>query len=355
MLQQEQGYHPALMVEGARAHPSARPDVRVGIVSWNTAPLLDRCLAALPAALGDLRAEIVVVDNASSDGSVGVARSHSGVEVRSRGENSGYAVAMNEALAGTTAPILIALNPDTEPSPGSLAALASEFERDPSVGLVVPALIGGDGRPQKSIYPYPGVVAALENGFVPPSLRRRARAGGTVADPIRGRGYAGRTTFCADHWAVGAVHGIRAAALAGRDPYCTRWFMYAEDIELCWRLHQTGWRLAVRSDVDVVHHGNAAGRQRWGDRATLELRSLPAIYDWIWTDRSPALGRATAATNLVGVAGKELALRLGGAAYRGPGSDRWHDRAAELATLRRYHAAVLSRGPVGVERPPNGS
>ena len=131
--------------------------------------------------------------------------------------------------------------------------------------------------------------------------------------------------------------------------------MYAEDIELCWRLHQTGWGLAVRHDVEVVHHGNAAGRQRWGDEEPLELRSLPAIYDWMWTDRSPALGRATAAVNLVGVAGKELALRLGGTVLRGPDSDRRHARAAELTTLRRYHTAVLRRGPVGVERPPKVS
>ena len=349
-----QHYHPVL-VEGAGTHSAATPDVRVGIVSWNTAQLLDRCLTSLPAALGDLRAEIVVVDNASSDGSARVARSHPGVEVRARGQNSGYAVAMNEALSGTSAPTLIALNPDTEAPPGSLAALAADLVQDPSLGLVVPTLVDGDGRPQRSIYPFPGILTALENGFVPPGLRRpwpvsrlrlRSSAGGQAGDDILRR-----------QWAVGAVHCIRAAALAGRAPYCARWFMYAEDIELCWWLRRAGWRLAQRHDVAVVHHGNAAGQQRWGTGATLELRSLPNIYDWLWTDRSAALGRATAAVNVAGVSSKELALRLGVAAYRGrgPAADRWMGRAAELATLRQYHAAVLAGGPRGVDEPPPGS
>ena len=67
--------------------------VRVGIVSWNTAVLLDRCLAALPAALGDIEAEVVVVDNASSDESASVAEAHPGVTVIRSPENVGYAKA----------------------------------------------------------------------------------------------------------------------------------------------------------------------------------------------------------------------------------------------------------------------
>ena len=95
------------------------PDVRVGIVSWNTAALLDRCLSALPAALGGLRAEVIVVDNASADDSVNVARGHAGVRVELQSENLGYARGMNLALAGSTAPVLLALNPDTEAAPSA--------------------------------------------------------------------------------------------------------------------------------------------------------------------------------------------------------------------------------------------
>ncbi|MDQ1359404.1 MAG: hypothetical protein QOG44_3777, partial [Acidimicrobiaceae bacterium] len=65
-------------------------EVRVGIVSWNTAALLDRCLDALPAALGDMSAEVVVVDNASSDGSAERAAAHDSVTVVRNETNAGY-------------------------------------------------------------------------------------------------------------------------------------------------------------------------------------------------------------------------------------------------------------------------
>src|SRR4051794_8681321 len=91
------------------------PEVRVGIVSWNTADHLRACLEALPAALGDLDAEVVVVDNAPDDDSVAVATSL-GVQVVRNRQNRGYARAMNQAVVGAPTDFVIALNPDTVPS-----------------------------------------------------------------------------------------------------------------------------------------------------------------------------------------------------------------------------------------------
>jgi GT2 family glycosyltransferase len=131
--------------------------VRVGIVSWNTAALLDRCLAALPAATNGLNAEVVLVDNASSDHSVEVARRHAGVTVVANEENVGYARGMNQALthdAGPTPPeVLIALNPDTVPPPGSLTRLVEDLLGQPEVGLIVPQLLNPDGTLQHSVSP----------------------------------------------------------------------------------------------------------------------------------------------------------------------------------------------------------
>ena len=104
-------------------------DVRVGIVSWNTAEWLDRCLSALPAALGELEAEVVVVDNASSDGSADRAAAFGWADVRRSDDNVGYSRAMNVALADTDAPTLLALNPDTEPPPRSLERLVALLDR----------------------------------------------------------------------------------------------------------------------------------------------------------------------------------------------------------------------------------
>src|SRR3954447_47854 len=98
-------------------------DVRVGIVSWNTGECLGQCLDALPAALEGVDAEIVVVDNASSDDSADVAAARPWVRVVRNDVNLGYAKAMNQALGGTEAEFLLAVNPDTVCPPGSLSAL----------------------------------------------------------------------------------------------------------------------------------------------------------------------------------------------------------------------------------------
>ncbi len=304
-------------------------DVRVGIVSWNTAALLDRALTSLHDALGDLAAEVVVVDNASNDSSVEVARSHRGVEVVTNDSNVGYARAMNQALAGTRARALIALNPDTEAPPGSLEKLVTTLGERPDAALVAPALVDSNGLAQRSVYPYPGLVQALETGFVPRAWRRD---GGSRSSPIR---------TLRRRWAVGAVHCIRKAALGAELPYSTRWFMYVEDIELCWRLERSGWSNLLREDVTVVHHGNAAGMQRWGEGADLELKSLANIYDWLFSYRSPFQARATALVNVLGVGAKRCAFQAGAAVAGKRRALQWRERATELGHLSEYHSRIL--------------
>lgn len=276
--------------------------VRVGIVSWNTAELLDRCLAALPDALGGLDAEVVVVDNGSSDASADIARGHAGVRVEAVGENLGYARGMNRALGGTGAEVLVALNPDTEPGTGTLRALIERLLADPRAGCVAPRLVHPDGSLQHSVHRFPSLRLAAAANLLPVPL-------------LRGR--LGRRLWiegCADHrssgpvdWAIGAVHVLRTAAV-GERPYSERWFMYVEDLDLCWRLRTTGWDVVLAGDVEVVHVGNAAGAQQWGEART--GRWLDATYDWYATARGPLTARTYAALNLAGATAKGGWARL---------------------------------------------
>ncbi|HWW52192.1 MAG TPA: glycosyltransferase family 2 protein [Acidimicrobiales bacterium] len=267
--------------------------IRVGIVSWNTADLLDHCLAALPAALGGLDAEVVVVDNASSDSSGAVARRHHDVAVVVHDGNLGYARAMNHALSGSSAPVLIALNPDTVPAPGSLKSLAERLEQDPELGLVVPRLRNPDGSVQHSVYRFPSPAVAAAVSFVPPRWQH-----GRIGQRYWLEGASPHDHSTDIDWAIGAVHAMRADALQGADPYSLRWFMYVEDLDLCWRLHQRGWRCRLEVDAEVIHVGNAAGSQAWGsDR---RQRWLPATYDWYDLAKGRGARRRWAALNAVG-------------------------------------------------------
>jgi GT2 family glycosyltransferase len=315
----------------APAPPSRR--VRVGIVSWNTAALLERCLAALPAALGDRDAEIVVVDNASRDESVAVARRHHGVRVVANATNEGYARAMNRALADTDAGVLVALNPDTEPPPGSLARLADVLDRDPTVGIVAPRLLDPDGTTQHSVYRFPSLTVAAAVSGLP------VRAHRAVGRRLWLEGHSPHDRSGAVDWAIGAVHVIRRAALGGEPPYRERWFMYVEDLDLCWRLGRAGWRVWFAADVEVPHVGNASGAQAWGDDR--RARWLDATYDWYALERGRRAARVWALVQVAGLSAK-LAVNGVGGFVPTPGAPARRAWARELRTWVRLHAAKLA-------------
>jgi GT2 family glycosyltransferase len=317
------------------------PDVRVGIVSWNTAALLDRCLAALPAALGDLRAEVVVVDNASSDESAEVAARHDVTLVRSD-TNEGYARGMNRALAATEAPVLLALNPDTEPPPGSLAALVGRLHAEPTAAVVVPRLVHLDGRLQHSVYRFPSVRLAAVVSFVPPRWQR-----GAIGRRWWLEGAAPHDRSGPVDWALGAVHVIRRDAVAGRAPYSERWFMYAEDIELCWRLERQGWTTVLAADVTVPHASNAAGAQAWG--SSRAQRYWAASYDLYAGMHRPLAARGWAAVNTVGVL-VHLAANLAGSVLPGAARGRRVATARSLAKVLPVHARAFALGARSLER-----
>lgn len=317
------------------------PDVRVGIVSWNTADLLDRCLAALPAALGDLHAEIVVVDNASSDPSADVVARHDVTLVRNDA-NEGYARGMNRALTDTEAPVLLALNPDTEPPPGSLAALVDRLDAEPSAAVVVPRLVHLDGRLQHSAYRFPSARLAAIVSFVPPRWQR-----GAIGRRWWLEGAAAHDRSGPVDWAIGAVHAIRRDALAGRPPYSERWFMYAEDIELCWRLSRQGWSTILAADVTVPHASNAAGAQAWG--SSRARRYWAASYDLYAAMHRPLAARGLGAVNTVGVL-VHLAANLAGSALPGAARGQRIATARALAKVLPIHVRALVRGARSLER-----
>lgn len=311
-----------------------RPRVRVGIVSWNTAELLSRCLDALPAALGDLDATVVVVDNASTDDSAAAAR-RPGVTVIVNENNVGYAKAMNQALGNAGADVLVALNPDTEPPPGSLATLVQRLMDRVDVGLVSPALVNPDGSPQHSAYTFPSLRQAVVVNLVPARwqagrIGRRFWLEGTVHDVEPQE----------VEWTIGAVHVIRAEAVDVGRPYSERWFMYVEDLDLCWRLSQSGWGRRLEADIRVPHVGGASASQAWVEGPF--ARWMPASYDWYARARGRLAMRAWAAVNACGVA-----IRLAGSASaalaRRPG-------AAERARWYRNRLPVHARAVFGAAR-----
>ncbi len=136
-------------------------DLRIIIVSWNVREELERCLHSLPEACGSLSYDVVVVDNASEDGTRewlktwGAGRGARGA-VYNEG-NRGFAKACNQGIIGYDARYVLLLNPDTECSPGSLAQFVHEADARPKAGILGPKILNEDGSVQPSVRRFPGV------------------------------------------------------------------------------------------------------------------------------------------------------------------------------------------------------
>jgi N-acetylglucosaminyl-diphospho-decaprenol L-rhamnosyltransferase len=216
------------------------------IVNYNAGPAVTDCVGSVLAQ--EARPEVVVVDNASTDGSVdGLRRAHPDVRIVHSGGNLGYARAANLGIAATGAPIVAVLNPDTVLQPGTGAALVSRFAAEPDLGAAGPRLHNPDGSVYPSARQVPSLVDAVGHGLLffvwrdNPFTRRYREPG---ADPGRARDV---------DWVSGAAVWLRRAALDDVGGWDERYFMYVEDVDLCWRLHRAGWRVAYEPAGTVEH------------------------------------------------------------------------------------------------------
>ncbi len=127
------------------------PEISVAVVAYNSSAWLPGCLSSLQEAGGETRLEVLVVDNASGDGSADlVRRQFPAVKLLANRRNLGYARAVNQAARHATGRYLLILNPDVVVGSGALEVLRAHLDRDPSVGLVAPRLLNPDGSLQYS-------------------------------------------------------------------------------------------------------------------------------------------------------------------------------------------------------------
>jgi N-acetylglucosaminyl-diphospho-decaprenol L-rhamnosyltransferase len=216
------------------------------VVNYNAGAALTDCVGSVLAQ--EPSPELVVVDNASTDGSVdGLRRAHPGVRVVHSGGNLGYARAANLGIAATAAPVVAVLNPDTVLRPGTGAAVAAPFAAEGDLGAVGPRLCNADGSVYPSARRVPSLVDAVGHGLLffvwrdNPFTRRYREIG---ADPDRRRDV---------DWVSGAAVWLRREALDDIGGWDERYFMYVEDVDLCWRLRRAGWRVAYEPAGTVEH------------------------------------------------------------------------------------------------------
>jgi len=243
-------------------------DLAIVIVNYNTRDLLRRCLRSLPPAAGALSYEVLVVDNCSPDGSAAMVRGEfPWVRLMESDHNGGYAYANNLGLRalgyGTSETMavypryVLLLNPDTEVPPQGLAQMVAFMDAHPDVGVAGPKLVRQDGSLDKACrrsFPTPAVsfyrLSGLSRLF--PRSRRFGRYNLTYLD---------ENTQADVDAVVGAFMLLRHEALAQAGLLDEAFFMYGEDLDLCYRIKQRGWRVVYYPAVTVLHVKGAASRQ----------------------------------------------------------------------------------------------
>lgn len=229
------------------------------IVSWNTRDLLTTCLDSLaaPGGMPD-GAEVVVVDNASTDDSVVYLRArYPWVHLIERPTNSGFAVGTNCGLAIARGAHLLLLNSDTQVRPGALAAMTAYLQRHAGAGAVGADMRNSDG----SVQPCAGLAPSLLSETCSVlGLDRKVRA---LTERWRSAPPAGSYLVC--DWVLGAALMIRRAVYEAVGPLDAGYFMYSEEIDWCTRIRASGWQVGTLVGAQVIHHGGGSTR-RTSDR-----------------------------------------------------------------------------------------
>ncbi|MCD6520994.1 MAG: glycosyltransferase family 2 protein [Anaerolineae bacterium] len=255
-------------------------DLAIIIVNYNTRDDLHRCLSSIRQSRGPLHYEVVVVDNSSSDGSAEMVREkHPWVQhLVVNDYNGGYAYANNIGLRllgyAQGRPLeelpryALLLNPDTVLPPEALAEMVAFMDAHPDVGVVGPKLVREDGSLDKACrrsFPTPAVSFYRLSGLAKlfPKSRRFGRYNLTYLDENEQ----------ADVDAVvGAFMLMRSEALEQAGLLDEAFFMYGEDLDLCYRIKEHGWRVVYNPAVTVLHRKGAASRKA-------SRRAIRAFYD----------------------------------------------------------------------------
>jgi N-acetylglucosaminyl-diphospho-decaprenol L-rhamnosyltransferase len=306
----------------------------VAVVSWNTSGLLERCLASLAADAEAGLADVWVVDNASTDGSAEMVRQRFGwAQLRALDENLGFGRAVNLVAEATSSPWVAAANADLEFEPGALRRLVEAGESRQDAGAVAPRLISPDGSTQHSLHPFPGVglgvVYNLRLARVVPGLGDRLCLEGAW-DPERRRSV---------DWAHGALLVVRREAFEQVGLFDERQWMYAEDLDLGWRLARGGWKSLYEPSARVRHEISAAARKAFADER--HARHVAAAYTWMARRRGMLATWAYAALNTAGAAMRWTVLA--GLSRVRPGLKAGRDRERRYIALHRLGLRGRSR------------
>ena len=271
--------------------------VTIAVVNTNAHDLLAACLRSIEPEVNAGLAEAWVVDNASADGSPEmVEREFPWVHLVASPENLGFPQAANLAADRTSGQWFATANEDIELTPGALETLLEAAERHPEAAIIAPRLVLPDGSTQHTVYSFPTFLVTAAHHLGLQRLSRR------LGERLCLEGYWDPERPRKVPWAFAAFVLIRREAFDSVGGFGRDLWMYADDLDLAWRLRTRGWSVWYEPAARVIHHGGAATLATFGDART--ATRMAATYAWMVKRRGLAVTWATA-----GVSYASLALR----------------------------------------------
>ena len=259
------------------------PELAVVVVNYNAGEYLRRCMASIHASTGDVDVEVIVVDNASSDGSADTALAeHPDIRLIRNDRNAGFAAAANQGIEGAAAPFVLLLNPDAEILSGTLSGLVKVARERPRAGAIGALVRNPDRSIQPSARRVPRLGEALGHAFLGP----------LIPDNPFTRSYtmAGwdRSSERAVEWVAGSAMLLRREAIDEVGAFDEGYFMYVEDVDLCTRLRAAGWRVLFSPELEVIHKIGVSTRGQRGRMAFEHSRSIYRYFEK-FRARGPAI------------------------------------------------------------------
>ena len=246
----------------------------VSIINYRTGAMTIGCVQSVLEDLGDVDGHVVVVDNASGDGSADeiagwIAAQPAGIPVSlvRSARNSGFSGGHNQGMAARPGDFYLILNSDAKLRPGALAALLAAADANPRAGLIAPRLEDEDTTPQISAFRLPGpaseMIRGAGSGPVTRLLARWDMPLGTEPEPDR------------IGWVSFACVLVRAELAEQIGPMDEGYFLYSEDADYCWQAARAGWSILFEPRARIVHFRGGSAPVK---RLTAARKRLPAYY-----------------------------------------------------------------------------
>jgi len=233
-------------------------DLSIIIVNWKSAGYIRKCLDSIYRSIRGLHFEIIVVDNASFDGCEDIIkRDYREVQYLQSQENLGFATANNLGYANSTGDSLLFLNPDTEVIGSALKIMYDHLWKVPGAGAIGCTLLNANGTIQTScVQPFPTLLnQLLDSEFLKQRMPKLKLWG---MKPL----YEVPSSPVLVDVVSGACIMVKRSVFESIECFSTEYFMYAEDVDLCYKIKKAGRGVYYTGAATIVHYGGGSSRQQ---------------------------------------------------------------------------------------------